>query len=45
VGCHDASYSSFLSEWTTGLDKESAAALAAVKQAESALATRAPCRA
>ena len=37
VGCHDAAYSAFLGEWTTGLDKESAAAAAALKRAETAL--------
>jgi len=38
VSCHDASYSGFFSEWTAGFDKESAAVLGALKQAESALA-------
>ena len=37
VGCHDAAYTSFLGEWTTGLDKETAAAAAAVKRAQAAL--------
>jgi len=38
VGCHDAAYTSFLGEWTGGLDKETAAAAAALKRAETALA-------
>lgn len=37
VGCHDAAYTAFLGEWTAGLDKETAAAAAALKRAESAL--------
>jgi hypothetical protein len=37
VGCHDKAYTSFLAEWTTGLDKEAAAATAALKRAEAAL--------
>ena len=37
VGCHDPAYTSFLGEWTTGLDKESAAATAVLKRAEAAL--------
>jgi hypothetical protein len=38
VGCHDASYSSFLSEWTRGFDQESAGAQSVLRRAESALA-------
>ena len=37
VGCHDAAYTTFLGEWTAGLDKETAAAAAAVKRAQTAL--------
>jgi len=37
VGCHDAAYTRFLGEWTAGLDKETVAAAAAVKRAQSAL--------
>jgi len=37
VGCHDAAYTSFLGEWTSGLDKEMAAAAAAVKRARAAV--------
>jgi len=35
--CHDAAYTAFLGEWTAGFDKETAAAAAALKRAESAL--------
>jgi hypothetical protein len=38
VACHDASYTGFLTEWTTGLDKEAARAADAVRRAEAALA-------
>jgi hypothetical protein len=34
VACHDAAYESFFTEWTTGTDGEIAAALAAVRRAE-----------
>jgi hypothetical protein len=37
VGCHDPAYVGFFSEWTTGLDKEVAAAVAALRRAEAAL--------
>lgn len=38
LGCHDASYGDFLRDWTTGMDASLAAATAAVKRAELALA-------
>jgi hypothetical protein len=38
LGCHDASYTGFLTEWTSGLDKETARAADAVKRAEAAVA-------
>ena len=38
LACHDASYSGFLTEWTTGLDKEAAKVGDAVRRAEAALA-------
>ncbi len=38
TGCHDPGYRSFLDEWTTGLDKEAAAARDALKRADAALA-------
>ena len=38
VGCHDQSYVGFLTEWTTGQDKEGRSAVEAVKRAEQALA-------
>jgi hypothetical protein len=38
VGCHDAAYTSFLHEWTTGLDTAVARTDAALKRAEAALA-------
>jgi formate-dependent nitrite reductase cytochrome c552 subunit len=38
VGCHDAAYTSFMGEWTTGLDKEVVRAADGVKRAEVALA-------
>jgi hypothetical protein len=38
VGCHDAEYTSFFTEWTTGLDRLSAETAAAVKRAETAVA-------
>jgi hypothetical protein len=37
VGCHDAAYTSFYGEWTTGLDAAAATARAAVARAEAAL--------
>jgi hypothetical protein len=37
VGCHDASYSAFMTEWTSGLDKELAQGADAVKRADAAL--------
>jgi hypothetical protein len=37
VGCHDASYAAFMTEWTSGLDKELAQGADAVKRAEAAL--------
>jgi len=37
VGCHDAAYTSFFTEWTTGLDKLSAETAQAVKRAEAAV--------
>lgn len=38
VGCHDAAYTSFLTEWTAGLDKEASRAGEVLKRAEAALA-------
>ncbi len=38
VGCHDAAYTSFLGEWTTGFDKKAAGAREALRTAETALA-------
>ena len=38
VGCHDKAYTSFLDEWTTGLDKTRMEAAQAVKRAEAAVA-------
>jgi hypothetical protein len=38
VGCHEASYMSFMGEWTGGLDREAARAASALKLAETALA-------
>ena len=38
VGCHDKAYTSFLGEWTTGLDKATAQAAQALKRAEASLA-------
>jgi hypothetical protein len=38
VGCHDAAYTSFMAEWTIGLDKEATAARDALKRADAALA-------
>ena len=38
VGCHDAAYTSFVGEWTTGLDKQAAGAREALRRAEAALA-------
>ncbi len=38
VGCHDKAYTSFLDEWTKGLDKATAEAAQALKRAEAALA-------
>ncbi|MBI4587314.1 MAG: hypothetical protein HY725_00630 [Candidatus Rokubacteria bacterium] len=38
VGCHDAAYLAFASEWTTGLDDQVARAAAALKQAVARLA-------
>jgi hypothetical protein len=37
VGCHDAAYTSFVAEWTTGLDKQTAGAREALRSAEAAL--------
>jgi hypothetical protein len=38
VGCHDAAYTSFVGEWTAGLDKQVAGARDALRRAETALA-------
>ncbi|HET8577839.1 MAG TPA: hypothetical protein VFO18_12110 [Methylomirabilota bacterium] len=38
TGCHDPGYVSFLDEWTSGADKEAAAAREALKRADTALA-------
>jgi hypothetical protein len=38
VGCHDQAYTGFLTEWTTGLDKEVTRARETLKRADSALA-------
>ena len=38
VGCHDPAYTSFFGEWTTGLDKQAAAAREALRSAETTLA-------
>lgn len=38
VGCHDAAYTSFAGEWTTGLDKQAAGAREALRSAETAVA-------
>jgi hypothetical protein len=38
MGCHDKAYTSFLDEWTSGLDKAAAQATQALKRAEAALA-------
>jgi hypothetical protein len=38
AGCHDPAYSSFVTEWTAGLDKEATAARDALKRAQAALA-------
>jgi hypothetical protein len=38
VGCHDAAYTSFLHEWTAGLDAAMARTEAALKRTEAALA-------
>ncbi|HLF48457.1 MAG TPA: hypothetical protein VJA45_03715 [Methylomirabilota bacterium] len=40
VGCHDPAYTSFMSAWTIGLDKEAMVARDALKRAEVALARR-----
>ena len=37
VGCHDAAYLSFATEWTAGLDDQATRAAAALKRAEAAL--------
>ncbi|MBI3031619.1 MAG: hypothetical protein HYY64_19120 [Candidatus Rokubacteria bacterium] len=37
VGCHDAAYVSFATEWTAGLDEQATRAAAALKRAEAAL--------
>jgi hypothetical protein len=37
VGCHDAAYTSFLTEWTTGTDQEMAKTAAAVQRAEASI--------
>ena len=38
IGCHDAAYTSFVGEWTTGLDKQAAATRESLHNAEAALA-------
>jgi hypothetical protein len=38
VGCHDRSYTSFLAEWTSGLDKTAAESRRALGRAQAALA-------
>jgi hypothetical protein len=38
IGCHDPAYTSFVSEWTTGLDKQATEAREALRNAEAALA-------
>jgi len=38
VGCHDKAYTSFLGEWTGGLDKTAAQAALALKRAEASVA-------
>ncbi len=38
VGCHDAAYTSFFDEWTTGFDKEATAVRDTLKRADTALA-------
>jgi hypothetical protein len=38
VACHDAAYTSFVGEWTTGLDKQAAGTREALRRAETALA-------
>ena len=38
VGCHDKAYTSFLDEWTKGLDKATAETVQALKRAEAGLA-------
>ena len=38
VGCHDKAYTSFLGEWTTGLDGAAAQASQALKRAQAAVA-------
>jgi hypothetical protein len=38
VGCHDAGYTGFVTEWTVGADKEVKRSTAALRQAESSLA-------
>jgi hypothetical protein len=40
VGCHDAAYTAFFTEWTTGLDRLSAETAGAVKRAEAAVGRR-----
>ena len=42
VGCHDAAYTSFLGDWTTGLDQSTARASDAVRRAQAALGGRKP---
>jgi cytochrome c7-like protein len=37
VGCHDKGYAAFMSEWTTGLDKEVTRAADAIKRAEASV--------
>ena len=38
VGCHDGAYTSFLTEWTTGLDKPAGQAAQALNRAAAAVA-------
>ena len=37
IGCHDAAYLSFATEWTAGLDEQATRAATALKRAEAAL--------
>jgi len=37
VGCHDAAYTSFLTEWTAGIDQDTAKTAAAVGRAEASV--------